>query len=532
MKNTLAAIISILLIFPVSELYNSYSKTRWSSIHSIPDADLLIGGKYVIDAHAFFYSDSASGYQIKPSALLTLGIIEWINLEAGYAGGATVGLKARVLGETHKLLPSMAVGIHNIFSHKETYNFGFAPDSLNSEIYVAFAKSAESIKLRFHMGIQSIPQNDHEKFNPFFALEKFFGSGLYLSIEVLRRNEHFYGSFFGNFRFLKRKMEVSAGLIDIAGFLNKDDGKTSLSFTTDGRNSFTRPGIFMGIRFQGGIKTGKSDGFTSLEDRIARQNESFIRLQYEVDSLKNLLKTSKTKIDKIDQSLKDLSDSSENEYGQLKKLVMQKLINLKTLYEEEPFEPENVKKAIQETVSYRDRIVPVLQEISLDRKENSQIRVYAVSILGELVSRNAADALIEVLSQAQLPEMKIEALIGLGKLKEMRARYLMQQLAGDPHDGVAFTASEILSKLEKETGIKMVPDKSPNVPDNKIPEKKIGASDESLMVKPPADKSESSVNKTDSINTINVVNTPVVSETTIIEQDKAKIDSLPVPEIE
>lgn len=74
--------------------------------------------------------------------------------------------------------------------------------------------------------------------------------------------------------------------------------------------------------------------------------------------------------------------------------------------------------------------------------------------MGELSSRNAADALIEVLSKAQLPEMKIEALIGLGKLKEVRAVYLMEQLTNDPHEGVAFTASEILLKLEKETGIK------------------------------------------------------------------------------
>jgi HEAT repeat protein len=43
--------------------------------------------------------------------------------------------------------------------------------------------------------------------------------------------------------------------------------------------------------------------------------------------------------------------------------------------------------------------VPLLQEISLDQKENSQIRVYAVSVIGELDSRNAADALIEILPQ-------------------------------------------------------------------------------------------------------------------------------------
>ena len=161
----------------------------------------------------------------------------------------------------------------------------------------------------------------------------------------------------------------------------------SLNFATDGQSSFTRPGIFLGLSFLGGMKSGKSDGFSSLEDRISRQNESISYLQKEVDSLKNLLKNSKNRIDNIDQSLKILSDSSDNEYSQLKKTIKEKLITIKTLYEEEPFEPENVKKTIQETVSYRERIVPVLKEICQDEKENSQIRIYAVSIWVNLVQK-------------------------------------------------------------------------------------------------------------------------------------------------
>jgi hypothetical protein len=528
MRQTLIIILSVLLIIPVSGLYNPVSKTRWSAIHSIPDADLLSGGKFLIDVHNFLYSDLNDGCKYKPSALLTFGVIEWINLEAGYAGGGIFGLKARILAETNRFLPSMAVGIHNVISHKEAYNFGYSPDSLNNELYLAFAKNIENIRLRLHAGVQSIPQNDNEKVNPFFALEKFFGSGFYLSLEGQRRNKQFYGSIFGSYRFLKRKMEISAGVIDFTGLINKDDDKISLKFTTDGQSSFNRPGIFLGIRFLGEIKAvAKNDGFTSIEDRIAHQNESFKYLQKEVDSLKNLLKNSKNRIDNIDQSLKLLSDSSENEYNQLKKTIMEKLIAIKTLYEEEPFEPENVKKKIQEIISYREKIIPVLQEICLDRKENSQIRVYAVSVIGELGSRNAADAMIEILAQTQLPEMKIETMIGLGKLKEVRAIYLMQKLANDPHEGVAFTASEILQKLEKETGIKMSQNKAEIVPENSIPEKKTGKSYEKTVKT--AVENENPESKNESNIRINVVNSPAVTETDIIKEEKAKIDSLPVP---
>lgn len=529
MRQTLIITLSVMLMLPASGYYNSVSKTRWSSVQSVPDADLLSGGKFLIDVQSFLYSDLNEGSKIKPSAFMTLGVIEWINLEFGYAGGGILGLKARILAETNKFLPSMAVGIHNAFSHKEAYNFGYSPDSIGNELYVSFAKSMESIRLRFHAGIQSIPKNDNEKVNPYFALEKFFGSGFYLSVEAQRRNQDFNASLFGSYRFLKRKMEISVGLVNFNGLFSKDDGKVSLSFATDGHNSFTRPGIFLGLSFLGGIKSGRSDGFISLEDRISRQNESISYLQNELDSLKKLLKSSKNRIDNIDQSLKMLSDSSDNEYSLLKKTIMQKLITIKTMYEEEPFEPENVKKTIQETVSYRERIVPVLKEICQDIKENSQIRIYAVSVMGELGSRNAADALIEILSQAQLPEMKIEALIGLGKLKDVRAIYLIEQLANDPHEGVAFTASEILSKLEKEAGIKLTQDRSEIISEKKIPEKKIGISNEKRPAKPAAVERINPESINDSNNAINIVNSPVVTEINISKEEKAKIDSLPAP---
>jgi hypothetical protein len=510
MRQTLFIVFSIMLIIPVS----GSSKTRWSSIQSVPDADLLSGGKLLVDVHSFLYSDLNDGYKIKSSALLNLGVTEWINLEAGYTGGVIFGLKARILAETNKFLPSMAIGIHNVFSHKEAYNFGYSPDSLSNDVYVAFAKSVENIRLRFHAGIQSSPQNENETVNPFFALEKYFGNGFYLSLETQRRNQHFYHSIFGSYRFLKRKMEISAGLIDFTGFFGKDNGKLSFKFVTDGQSSFSRQGFFLGICFLEGIKTGKSDGFTSLEDKIEHQNESLDCLQNTVDSLKILLKKSKIRIDSIDQSLKTLSDSSESEYNKLRKMIMQKLVTIKTLYEEEPFEPEKVKKIIQEIVSYREPIVPLLQEISLDQKENSQIRVYAVSVIGELDSRNAADALIEILPQVQLPEMKIEALIGLGKLKEVRAIYLVQQLVSDPHEGVAFTASEILRKLEKETRSKMPQNNSEIIPEKKIPEKKIG---------------ESLETKNETNTTFNKLNQPAVTEINIRETGKSKIDSLTAP---
>jgi HEAT repeat protein len=57
--------------------------------------------------------------------------------------------------------------------------------------------------------------------------------------------------------------------------------------------------------------------------------------------------------------------------------------------------------------------------------------------MGETGLKAAADTLIKILSQAHTPEMKIECLIGLGKLKETRAASLMQELSNDTNDAVS-----------------------------------------------------------------------------------------------
>ena len=72
MRQTLIIALSVMLMLPASGSYDSVSKTRWSSIHSIPDADLLSGGKFLIDVQSFLYSDLNDGFKVKPSTFLTL----------------------------------------------------------------------------------------------------------------------------------------------------------------------------------------------------------------------------------------------------------------------------------------------------------------------------------------------------------------------------------------------------------------------------------------------------------------------------
>jgi hypothetical protein len=448
----------------------SDAKTRWSTFHYIPDADLLEGGSLLWDANVYYLlnnstdSSSKSSSKAKPGGTLTLGIIEWVNVSAGYAGGPTLGMKMRLLGETRDWMPSVALGVRNIFSCQDGYYFGNEGDSISNEIYLAFEKGIENLRLRLNLGVMSVPKDKNDKFNFFFGAEKYFGKGLYLTFELFRRQKTIVPSLFVDWRFLKKKMELYGGVVDISGLASRD----KLS------HSFVQPGVHAGIRFLVTIRRGKSDGFTTLEDRLVRQEQIIKSLQGDLDSLKKSLTKGTRRIDGLSESVKELLSDSTSEAQRFNAITREKLAGLKTLYEQEPFEPDLIKKAVQELVIHREKILPVLVEVAVDKKEDNRIRTLATGICGEINNSAAADALIDILSQTSIPEIKIEALIALGKLKDIRAAFLIQQLSLDPNDAVAFTAAEVLQKLEKETGVPLTYVKKTGAPDNSIPENRIG----------------------------------------------------------
>jgi len=477
-----------LLIILVVMHENGASLTRWSSVQFVPDADFLGAGSIVISAQGYSFSDIEHGTSVIPSAFVNLGIIEWVNLEAGYAGGPSFGLKARILGETRPWMPSLAVGARNIFTHREAYLFDRAIDSLGSEFYLVFAKSLDALRLRFHIGVQSIPDVENEKVSPVAAIEKYFGAGLYVSIEAFFREKEIHPCVFASWRFLKKKCELSTGVIDITGmFINKGDVPSNSPFYESAGSKFVRPGIWLGFRFNGGMKIGKAGGFTGIENSLNNQSASINTLRMEVDSLKNLLKRSSSSIETLNRTMMQITDSSRNDQQRFKALAEEKLAQLNTLYSAEPFDPEAVNSAMATLIAARDDILPALYDIIIDPVKETRIRALAISALGEIGSQAAADIVIGLLGQSTIPEITIECLIALGKMKDTRAVYVMQQLSNDPNDDVAFTASEVLQKLEKETGVSTTPVSEPRQVPTSVPEKPIGG-EERIPAKQPDGK--------------------------------------------
>jgi len=460
----------ILLLVLCMIIYSqSDAKTRWSSLHQIPDADFIESKKFVLDMQGCNIFDSTEGVIFIPQGVLNFGLSEWVNIEAGFAGGFTCGMKARILDEKNSFVPSVALGIHNLFSHKEAHLSDHEADTLKTEFYLALGKNIEKIKLRVHLGIQTMAYNRDEIFNPFLGLEKYFGSGFYISMETFRLDKRFHFSMFASYRFLKNRMEVFAGIADFGEMLR--DRRYSIVSSAD--NSFTRPSIRFGLRFSERFGLGKKEGLKGLEDRLLHQNKTINQLRKEVDSLKMVQEMPEKEGLKSDSSV--IIKESE-----IKLFTRQKLTELKTAFAKEPFEPQEVMAVREGLVSQRSQIIPVLHEIALDISEDSRLRSLAISSLGGINDSWAADMLINILGKINMRDLKIETIIALGKLNEVRAVSIIQQFVDDPDDAVSFTASEVLQKIKKETGIGLEPVEP--VPDY-IPEQKIGSDDDDFMEK-------------------------------------------------
>jgi hypothetical protein len=453
----------------------SSALTRWSAVQLVPDADLLEGGSFVLAAQGYYYSDIIKGTTVKPVGMVKFGIIEWVNIEAGYTGGFSLGIKTRILGETKPWMPSLAIGIHNIFSHSEAWLFDRMGDSLGSELYLVLGKSIEPIRLRFDIGLQSIPGSKSEQINFYGVIEKYFGLNLYVTAEVHQRDKKVHPSLFASWRFWKRRLEVSAGVVDITGMFIKDDVPPNSPVFSSTGAGFVRPGVWFGLRFKGSLKFGKTDGLNGIESSLYSNAASINELRGEVDSLKQLLQSSSVRLENMNRSLSGLTDSTMTDSERLKALATDRLAILNTLYAAEPFEPEAVNRVMSELVANRDRMLPSLYSIVYDPIQESKIRTLAITALGEIGTPAAADVIIEALGKSPNTEMTIECLIALGKMKETRAVYLMQQLSNNPNDDIAFTAAEVLQKLEKETGISVTPVPAAVLAPESIPEKQIGS---------------------------------------------------------
>ena len=190
----------------------------------------------------------------------------------------------------------------------------------------------------------------------------------------------------------------------------------------------------------------------SVEDRLRKQDETIKTLVKEYDSMSVGLNETLQALEDVKGKMGIFIDSVVNDPKRIENIIFDKLIALKALYKTEPYDPDRVKLLIREIASYREKAVPTLEGLLLNTKTDRYIRMYSAALLGEMGNTASSDILLDVLAKTADPDIKIEILIAIGKLKETRAMYMIEQLANSPNDAIAITAQDVLLRLSKETG--------------------------------------------------------------------------------
>jgi hypothetical protein len=435
----------------------------------VPDADLLGKGEFWLGFDGYITKtttitpdtqgvslvtiDTVVATTFQQQYLATIGIIEWVNIELGYANGVTLGFKARVLGETNSFMPSLAIGVRSIITSKEMNYYAYTgSDNYTNEVYASFAKSIEPIRMRFHAGFMSVPSLKAERFNPFIAVEEAFGFGLYMSFETFKRAEEYRFSLFANMRFANDKLDIGVGAVDLKNVLFDRTGAFALNLERPDAANVMSPGIWVGFRFHLAGGSGKNKAFQSVDDKVSLLDARMDSVKSELDTMKQVLKRTDKTLASLNKKIGDIIDSTGQ--SRMRSIVYGKLVELKTAYQAEPYEPEKAAQIKRTILGYRDEGAPVLVDFLRNDNTDRYVRMYCAMLLGELGDPAASDVLLKALSNTGDPDLTIEILIALGRLRETRAMYLMEQLANDPNDAIAMTAQEVLAKLSKETGAK------------------------------------------------------------------------------
>lgn len=445
-------------------LFSAFAVTRWSTLQLVPNADMLPGGRFVADADiAWELGDDFSINSPISVQRVHMGFSEWLGFDIGYAGGFTMGVKTSFLKDDPLLwyVPTLTMGFQNLYKSREAFYFDRGEGYPRNEFYLVAAKSSDWAKLRGHVGFLSAAtySKGADRFNPFFGLEKYFGAGTYVTLEAQQRSGEFLLSVFAVYRLVPDRIEINAGVIDAPGMLSGAEA-----------SRFFRPTLRAGIKVNLGSGFNGFDGLTSVEDRIDRQRGLITALDKRIDSLSTELRWAADRI----HELSGFPDERKEDRAR----VMDELAKLRNLYDQDPFDPELVKDMVDRIRDRYEMFAPHLRVIVTEPDIDLRIRRLAVSLIGEMGDKAAANILISILNRFEDPSLKTETMIALGKLRETRARQSLSRLRNDQDAGVAFTAAEVYRSLfgteDEQAGPRSMPVVEEDPIGNTVPERRLG----------------------------------------------------------
>ncbi len=457
------------------------AQTRITTLHHLQTADFLYNKQYQIKLNSNLFDgynsdDSVGhGYKIRAIGEAYVGITDRVVL--GFQAGwePSLSIKAKLLSEKGEYIPTLALAAHGVLASQEASFYRVLNDDtargLRNAVSLVAAKSFNPISTRFQVGIQSLPLWTTENYTPFVGVEHYFGAGWYLSAEGFQRFEAFHANLGVSKRFDDRFL-ISLGLTEVKEFLFNENDEFGFfaSGHVPGHAGYNTPGYYVTLCWNGNLGAS-TEGITSLEDEIRLANTRLDKLDQELTRIREALQSESARSMTLEKQVKE---TNALEKGKIKSrggksVAWFTVVNLlkemmQILSSEMPYEPKDVLEIRKKITGLGLDGLPALKASALDRTADPRLRAAAAGILGEIDKAKdpETEELLIVLLAEPVLELRIEALMALGKLGMTGASQEIELLTNDPDETVAATAKSVLKQLKRKPASQ--PSAAPAVP--------------------------------------------------------------------
>ncbi|MDR0303296.1 MAG: HEAT repeat domain-containing protein [Chitinispirillales bacterium] len=432
------------------------AKTRWGTTRFTPNADMIGAGRFIANYNIFLNTEYDKGVTGKSLLSLDVGASEWFEVTLGYADGVNFALKGRILDEYTQAVPSLAIGIRNMFHNSTLARSRLNTDQYETtgELFAAFSKSFNLIQTRFNAGVLSLPGNDKNKINGFVSIEKNFGNDFYLTAEGFSQQKKFYTSLTATVRFLKENNgEIYFSILDFERMFITQKRDFGVSFTPQSQKDWVKPGVVVGLSFSfGGRQKWINDQaqFRTVEDNFANHDTLIKKITLQIGELKNetqYLDTEnsfvKSQIDSLKTAL-GLVDTLPIHYSE----IYSRIVSYNAAYSADVFDPLEIRRIIEEVKSYGKDGIDIVAKIAKESSDRA-IKMRSVTMLGDLYAWDKVPVLLEILQNTIDSRLKVEIIAVFGKINDRSVKAKIEEFANSADDNLRIAANEVLDLWNK-----------------------------------------------------------------------------------
>ncbi len=433
------------------------AKTRWSTNRTIPDADFIGSGELIIGYDGFLNSNKDNDLFMTSQLPISMGFGEWLTVSTGWSDGVTAGFKARLLNESTSKMPSMAIGIRNLYNNSTLTRARVDNDDpqFTGELFLAMSQGFDAITMRLHGGLLSIPYSDTEQFNGFFGVEKYFGGSFYATFEGFSFYDRLTMSLFGTLRFMKNdRAELYAGMIDLERLLFDRNGDLDMSLEPDFEVDMVKPGISLGLNFSFGMPFGQQNGLRAIEDLYRQQNRELKELRESHTSLTTQFESDHYRLDSLEKHMDSLGTvvKGPNAIPPHFQEIYARLLLYRSKYEQRAFDSEGLRKIQEEIFMFGEDAENALIHVVKIGDKNENIVRDCILMLGVMKSNKAVPILLDKLGEVKDRRLKVDIITALGSIGDRNTSYALKSLAQSNDEVVAMAAREVLLTWDSESG--------------------------------------------------------------------------------